>query len=41
MSGHDPGDTFRAQMTPARRARHAAKTQARLADLPRQALQHA
>ena len=41
MSGHHPFDKLRAQMTPARRARNAAKTQALLADLPRQALQHA
>ncbi len=41
MSGHHPFDTLRAQMTPERRARNAAKTQALLADLPRQALQHA
>jgi hypothetical protein len=32
---------LRAQMPPARRARNAAKTHALLADLPRQALQHA
>lgn len=41
MSGHHPFDKLRAQMTPERRARNAAKTQALLADLPRQALQHA
>jgi len=41
MSGHHPFDTLRAPMPPARQARNAAKTQALLADLPRQALQHA
>jgi predicted transcriptional regulator len=41
MRGHHPFDTLRAQMTPARRAQNAAKTQALLAALPRQALQHA
>ena len=41
MSGHHPFDKLRAQMTPERRARNAATTQALLADLPRQALQHA
>ena len=41
MSGHHPFDKLRAQMTPERRARNAAKTQALLADIPRQALQHA
>lgn len=41
MRGHHPFDTLRAQMTPARRARNAAKTHALLADIPRQALQHA
>jgi len=41
MSGHHPFDTLRAQMTPERRARNAAKTQALLADIPRHALQHA
>jgi hypothetical protein len=41
MSGHHPFETLRAQMTPERRARNAAKTQALLADLPRQILQHA
>jgi Helix-turn-helix domain len=41
MSGHHHFDTLRAQMPPARRARNAAKTHALLADLPRQALQHA
>ena len=41
MSGHHPFDKLRAQMTPERRARNAAKTQALLADLPRQSLQHA
>jgi hypothetical protein len=41
MSGHHPFDTFRAQMTPERRARNAAKTQALLADIPLHALQHA
>ena len=41
MSGHPPFDTLRAQMPPERRARNAAKTHAWLADLPRQALQHA
>jgi len=41
MSGHHPFDKLRTQMTPERRARNAAKTQALLADLPRQALQHA
>ena len=41
MSGHHPFDKLRAQMTPERRARNAARTQALLADLPLQALQHA
>jgi hypothetical protein len=41
MHRHHPFDTLRAQMSPARRARNAAKTHALLADLPRQALQHA
>ena len=41
MSGHHPFDKLRAQMTPERRARNAAKTHALLADIPRQALQHA
>lgn len=41
MSGHHPFETLRAQMTPERRARNAAKTQALRADLPRQALHHA
>lgn len=41
MSGHHPFHKLRAQMTPARRARNAAQTQALLAALPQQALQHA
>lgn len=41
MSGHHPFHTLRAQMTPARRARNAAQTQAWLAALPQHALQHA
>ena len=41
MSGHTPFETLRAQISPERRARNAAKTQALLADLPRQTLQHA
>ena len=41
MSGHTPFETLRAQMSPERRARNAAQTQALLADLPRQAFQHA
>jgi hypothetical protein len=41
MSGHHPFDKLRAQMTPERRARNAAKTQALLAALPQQALQQA
>ena len=41
MSGHHPFDKLRAQMTPERRARNAAKTQALLAASPQQALQQA
>ena len=41
MSGHHPFDKLRAQMTPERRARNAAKTQALLAALPQQTLQQA
>jgi argininosuccinate lyase len=41
MSGHHSFEILRAQMTPERRARNTAKTQALLADLPQQALQHA
>ena len=41
MSGHHPFDKLRAQMTPERRARNAAKTQALLAASPQQALQGA
>ena len=41
MSGHHPFDQLRARMTPERRAQNAATTQALLAALPQQALQHA
>lgn len=41
MSGHHPLDQLRARMTPERRAQNAAHTQAVLAALPQQALQHA
>jgi hypothetical protein len=41
MSGHQPFETLRAQMTPERRAQNAAHTRALLAALPQQALQHA
>ena len=41
MSGHHPFDQLRARMTPERRAQNAAHTQALLAALPQQALQHA
>jgi len=41
MRGHHPFAKLRAQMTPERRARNAAQTQALLADLPQQAFQHA
>lgn len=41
MSGHHPFDHLRARLTPERRAQHAATTQAVLAALPQQALQHA
>ena len=41
MSGHHPFDQLRARMTPERRAHNAAQTQALLAALPQQALQHA
>lgn len=41
MSGHHTFDHLRARMTPERRAQNAATTQALLAALPQQALQHA
>jgi hypothetical protein len=41
MSGHHPFEKLRARMTPERRAQNAVKTQALLADMPRQALRHA
>jgi hypothetical protein len=41
MSGHHPFDQLRARMPPERRAQNAATTQALLAALPQQALQHA
>ena len=41
MSGHQPFEKLRAQMSPERRAQNAAHTRAMLAALPLQALQHA
>ena len=41
MSGHHPFDKLRARRSGVIWARNAAKTQALLADIPRQALQHA